>query len=67
MRRKRIECCVCSRTLVKDEIALSKKLLGIDTEDYYCIDCLSEYLECEKVDLEIKIQEFKEQGCTLFL
>lgn len=67
MRRKRIECCVCSRTLVKDEIALNKKLLGIDTEDYYCIDCLSEYLECEKEDLEIKIQEFKEQGCTLFL
>ena len=67
MRRKRIECCVCSRTLVKDEIALNKKLLGIDTEDYYCIDCLSEYLECEKEDLETKIQEFKEQGCTLFL
>ena len=67
MRRKRIECCVCSRTLVKDEIALSKKLLGIDTEDYYCIDCMSEYLECKKEDLEIKIQEFKEQGCTLFL
>ena len=67
MRRTRIECCVCSRTLIKDEIALSKKLLGIDTEDYYCIDWLSEYLECEKEDLEIKIQEFKEQGCTLFL
>ncbi len=67
MRRKKIECCECDIILVKDEIALCKKLLGIDTEDFYCINCLSEYLECTIADLEIKIQEFKEQGCTLFL
>ncbi len=67
MKRKKIECCECGRPLVKDEIALCKKLLGIDTDDFYCIDCLSEYLECMRSDLEIKIQEFKEQGCTLFL
>jgi len=66
-KRKPIICCECSRKLKKDEIALSKKLLGLDTEDFYCIDCLSNYLECERTDLEIKIQEFKEQGCTLFL
>ena len=52
---------------MKDETALCKKLLGLETEDFYCIDCLSNYLECDKTDLEIKIQEFKEQGCTLFL
>lgn len=67
MRRKKIECCECGGALVKDEIALCKKLLGIDTEDFYCIDCLSEYLECTRDDLEIKIQEFKEHGCALFL
>lgn len=67
MKRKKIECCECGKILLKDEIALCKKLLGIDTEDYYCIDCLSDYLECTRTDLEIKIQEFKEQGCTLFL
>lgn len=67
MKRKKIECCECGRALIKDEIALSKKLLGTDIEEFYCIDCLSEYLECTKTDLEIKIQEFKEQGCTLFL
>ncbi len=67
MKRKKIECCECGKALLKDEIALCKKLLGINTEDYYCIDCLSDYLECTRTDLEIKIQEFKEQGCTLFL
>lgn len=67
MKRKKTECCECGRVLVKDEIALCRKLLGTDIEDFYCIDCLSEYLECTRTDLEIKIQEFKEQGCTLFL
>ncbi len=67
MKRKQIECCECGKTVVKDEIALCKKLLGTDIEDYYCIDCLAKYLECTKDDLVIKIQEFKEQGCTLFL
>lgn len=67
MRIKKTTCCECGKPLVKDEIALCKKLLGTDIVDYYCLDCLSEYLECSKEDLGIKIQEFKEQGCTLFL
>ena len=67
MRRAAKICCECEKKLVKDEVALCRKLLGIDTQDLYCINCLSNYLECSKEDLEIKIQEFKEQGCTLFL
>ena len=50
-----------------NHVALCKKLLDVDTEDFYCLDCLAEYLECTVSDLEIKIEEFKEQGCTLFL
>lgn len=67
MKRKKINCCECGKLLVKDETALCMKLVNTDTEGFYCIDCLSEYLECPRDDLEIKIQEFKEQGCTLFL
>lgn len=67
MKRNKIMCCECTKALTKDEVALCKKLLGTDIEDFYCIDCLAEYLECTKIDLIIKIQEFKEQGCTLFL
>lgn len=67
MRKKSKICSECNKKLIKDEIALCQKLLGTDTEDFYCIDCLSEYLSCARNDLEIKIQEFKEQGCTLFL
>jgi hypothetical protein len=60
-------CRECKRPLIKDEIALSQKLLGRVIEEFYCIDCLAEYLECPKDDLIVKIQEFKEQGCTLFM
>lgn len=64
----RIENCVeCGKKLKKYEVALSKKLIDLETEDYYCLDCFAAYLECEKSDLEIKIKEFKEEGCTLFL
>ncbi len=64
---KKVVCCECGSSLKKDEIALSKKLIDVDTEEFYCLLCLAEYLGCEKDDLEIKIREFKEQGCTLFL
>ena len=66
MRKKKF-CCECDKVLIKDEAALCKKLFGKDTEEFYCIDCLAEYLECTRDDLEIKIREFKEQGCVLFL
>ena len=64
---KKNACCECSIPLKKDEIALSKKMLGTDTIYKYCLVCLAEHLECSCDDLKIKIQEFKEQGCTLFL
>ncbi len=65
MRRK--YCVECQRPLKKDEIGLSRKLVGDEESDLFCIDCLSAYLDCEVADLKSKIQEFKEQGCTLFL
>lgn len=60
-------CCECNTDLIKDEIALTKKLIDPDSEQFYCITCMAEYLGCPEQDLKEKIQEFKEQGCTLFL
>jgi len=67
VKRKNIQCCECEKSLIKVEIALSQKLLGNNVQESYCIDCLAEYLECTSENLRVKIQEFKEQGCTLFL
>lgn len=60
-------CCECGKKLTKDEVALSQKLIDLDTEEFYCLPCMAEYFGCEEEDLVIKIQEFKEEGCTLFL
>ena len=60
-------CCDCGKAIKIDEIALAKKLIDEETEDFYCLPCMAEYFGCDEEDLKIKIREFKEQGCTLFL
>ena len=65
--KKKNNCRECGKALTKDEAALCQKLIDIDTEEYYCISCLADYIGCTEQDLREKIQEFKEQGCTLFL
>ena len=66
MKKNKI-CCDCGKSLKKDEIALSRKLIDDQTEEFYCLTCLAEFIGCSIEDLQLKIQEFKEQGCTLFL
>lgn len=61
-------CIACGKKpLSKDEIGINKKLLGDQVENFYCMDCLADYLEVETQDLLDKIEEFKEEGCKLFL
>ena len=61
-------CSACGKEpLSKDEIGINKKLLGEHAENFYCMDCLADYLEVETQDLLDKIEEFKEEGCKLFL
>ena len=61
-------CSMCGRGLSKDEQGLNKKILDGDVKRgiWRCLTCTAEYLECEEVDLEEKIEEFKTQGCKLF-
>ena len=61
-------CVMCGKDhLDKDTIGINKKLLGKDIENYYCLDCLAEYLGCSVDELLEKIEEFKEEGCKLFV
>ena len=60
-------CYVCGKeNISKDEIGITKKLLGKKTKEYYCLSCLAEYLEVTEEELQDKINEFKDEGCTLF-
>ncbi len=56
----------CKEDLSKDEIGLSKKLIDKKTKKFYCLHCLAEYLEVTDDELRDKIEEFKNEGCTLF-
>lgn len=61
------ECLACGKKeLDKDTIAINKKLLGVDVKSFYCMECLADYLGCTVEDLLDKIEEFKDEGCTLF-
>ena len=60
-------CKDCGAALSKDEIALTKKLIDAKTKEFFCLNCMSDMFDCTRDDLEIKIEEFKEQGCTLFV
>lgn len=50
----------------KDIVALNRKLVDRDMTNYYCVDCLCELLDCTYEDLQNKIEQFKQEGCTLF-
>lgn len=50
----------------KNTIGINKKLLGVDIENFYCMDCLASYLDVSVDDLLEKIEEFKDEGCKLF-
>lgn len=67
MSKRKAYCIDCGRQLTKDEIALNKKLISLELTEFRCLDCLSYSFGCEAEDLRIKIDEFKEQGCTLFI
>lgn len=63
----RIDCIICGKErLNKNTMGINKKLLGEDVDNFYCIDCLAEYLGCTVQELSDKIEEFKEEGCKLF-
>ncbi len=64
----KIDCVICGKEhLEKDTIGINKKMLGEHIDNFYCMDCLAEYLGCTVQELLDKIEEFKEEGCKLFI
>lgn len=64
---KKYKCVACGQPILdKDTIGINKKLLGEKIKNFYCMDCLADYLGCTVQELLDKIEEFKEDGCKLF-
>ena len=60
-------CYVCGKEeLSKNEVGLTKKLISKSTKEFYCLPCLANYLEVTEEELIEKVEEFKEEGCSLF-
>ena len=62
----RARCVRCGAVLVKDEIALTRKLINRGAEKFYCLRCLAHHYQLPEDILRQKIVEFKAMGCTLF-
>lgn len=62
-----VDCIACGKKqLLNNEISLNKKILGRGINQFYCLNCLAEYLEITPEELLHRIEYFKSQGCTLF-
>ncbi|MCR5186516.1 MAG: hypothetical protein K6D97_05325 [Clostridia bacterium] len=62
-----MNCYICGKEKIsKNEIGITKKLLGKKIDKFYCLSCLAEQLEVTEQELLDKIEEFKNEGCTLF-
>ena len=64
---KKVTCEKCGDAVSKDALALNKKLISKHTKEFFCMECLAVFLDTSVDALMEKIEEFKEEGCTLFL
>ena len=60
------QCFRCNSDVPKDIFGLNKKLLNRRMEKFFCLTCLADYLEVTPNELLDKVEEFKQQGCSLF-
>lgn len=60
-------CKNCGKALTPNEIGLTKKLINRGSTEFYCMDCLCKIFKCDKELLEKKIEQFRKQGCVLFV
>ena len=63
-----MECKSCGAPLLKDEIAIYKRLVdrGASDEECVCKNCLAARLQVPVEAIDKKIEHFKSIGCTLF-
>ena len=61
-----VKCSICEADVEKVSKALCMKIIDRKTKKFYCLSCLSEYLDTSAEDLLELAEEFKNEGCTLF-
>ena len=61
-----LRCVRCGAPLMKDDVAMTRKMINRGAESFYCLSCLADHFELTEDILREKIREFKAMGCTLF-
>lgn len=61
-------CCMrCGKSLTFNDVGAYKKFVNRGSKVFLCKDCLAEKLGVTVADIDRKIEQFKMQGCTLFV
>ena len=57
----------CGRQLTFNDIGAHKKFINRGSRQFLCKQCLAEKLDVTVEEIDRKIEQFKQQGCTLFV
>lgn len=60
-------CMQCGRELTFNEIGAHKKFINRGSTSFFCKTCLAKWLDVPEEQIDKKIEQFKRQGCTLFV
>lgn len=60
-------CVKCGKNLTYNEIGAYRKFVNRGAKDFLCKKCLAKRLGISPERIDQKIEEFKLQGCTLFV
>ena len=60
-------CVKCGKNLTYNEIGAYRKFVNRGAKDFLCNECLAKRLGISPKRIDQKIEEFKLQGCTLFV
>jgi len=60
------QCLDCHVPLRKDEIAITRRMIGRGVTQYLCIKCLALRLQISPDAIKEKIKDYKALGCVLF-
>lgn len=60
-------CMQCGKELSYNEIGAHKKLVNRGSRQFLCRSCLAARLGVEPELIDRKVEQFKLQGCTLFV
>ena len=61
-----MNCHTCGRTLTRDEIAITRKMVNRGSSLFWCADCLAADFKISASDVYALMERFRAAGCALF-